>query len=123
VCIIIIITTTQRHHHHHHHHHHHLSAGHLSGMPLDDAAFVGYDYNEAHWHHYGSTGSHMDYVQQPRPKQYWARGCRGGAKRNKWKKEAARILAEKGVHVECSSTSSGPSGNEDSKQPAAADDE
>eukprot|EP00929_Paragymnodinium_shiwhaense_P022305 TRINITY_DN14283_c0_g1_i1.p1 TRINITY_DN14283_c0_g1~~TRINITY_DN14283_c0_g1_i1.p1 ORF type:complete len:613 (+),score=119.27 TRINITY_DN14283_c0_g1_i1:64-1902(+) len=46
----------------------------------------------AHWQ-YGA----MDYSSQPRMKQYWARGCRGGAKRNKWKKEAARLAAVKAI--------------------------
>merc|ERR1711988_266905 len=88
-------------------------------LPMEDRSFDCYDYGEAaQWHHhYGDySAASMEY-EQPRQKQYWARGCRGGAKRNKWKKEAARILAEKGVHVEVSSTSSAPSsGNEDTTQ-------
>jgi len=81
-------------------------------MPFEHRYVEAYDYDRQ-WHHYTSG---MDYGQGGRPKQYWARGCRGGAKRNKWKKEAARILAEKGVHVEVSSTSSVHSGNEDGQQ-------
>lgn len=81
-------------------------------MPFEDQYVETYDY-DPQWHHYGAG---MDYGQGGRPKQYWARGCRGGAKRNKWKKEAARLLAEKGIHVEVSSTSSVHSGNEESQQ-------